>query len=269
MKLIHVHSLIAASIICRDLIFAKSTLKTESHDPGWEGQNPCVVLISPPIMSQDFGYSGTQNAGKTMGEAGGRITRTTKPAYYAEEIEARTLKDRVIFSGSFAIQASQPGAGVFFGWFTPKQAGSSGRPIGSLGLHLDFESNGGLLAIRLLTNESQGCGTVVTKYEQYRTSELKKAIGPTPLKDEGTRFRWTLSYDPQANGVSGAFDIELTSEKGPSNDFDGKIFSVNHPAGYKQQDTTFDRFGVMNLTKAIGKRVRIDFDDLTYTQRTW
>ncbi len=264
MKLFHVHGSITASIICCNLIFAAPPLvKTESfdQDPGWEEHNNRVMLSSPPIVKQDFGYSKTQNAGRTVGEIGGRITRTARPAYYAEEIAVRTLNDPLISSGSFAIKKSQPGAGVFFGWFNSKQPGSSGRPIGSLGLNLDFESNGGRLAIRLLTNENQGCGTFVTKYEQYRTIELKKEMRPTPLKNDGTRYRWTLSYDPQANGGSGAFDFTLTIENGSSNDFEGQTFSVNLPAGYKQQGTAFDRFGVMNMMKA-GGVVEIYFADL-------
>lgn len=244
-------------------VHSAEALKTETfdRDPGWEGHGNRVELKAPPVVKQDFGYSATLFAGKSAGEIGGRITRTTKPAYYATEIAPKTLDDPLAASGSFSIKASQPGAGVFFGWFNAKQPGGSGRPIGSLGLHLDFEKNGGRLAVRLLTGENQGCGTFVTKYEQYRKPELKHEMRPTPLKNDGTRYHWTLRYDPNANNGDGAFDIKLTSDSKEPGDFEGKTLSVNVPAGYKQQGTTFDRFGVMNMMKA-GGVAAIYFADL-------
>jgi len=122
----------------------KTLLKTErfDRDPGWEGHNNRIVLKSVPTVKQDYGYSATHFAGKAAGKIGGRITRTTKPSSYAAQIAPKTLEDKLTASGSFAITASQPGAGVFFGWVNSKQPGGSGRPIGSLGLHMDFESNG-------------------------------------------------------------------------------------------------------------------------------
>ncbi len=255
--------ILLASLLAASVVQAQPTLKTETFDgdPGWEGHGNRVELKAPPVVKQDFGFSATQFAGKTAGEIGGKITRTTKPAYYATEIAPKTLDDALAASGSFSIKASQPGAGVFFGWFNAKQPGGSGRPIGSLGLHLDFEKNGGRLAVRLLTGENQGCGTFVTKYEQYRKPELKQEMRPTPLKNDGTRYHWTLRYDPKANNGGGAFDIKLTSDSKEPGDFEGQTLSVNVPAGYKQQGTTFDRFGVMNMLKA-GGIATIYFADL-------
>ena len=256
-------SLLAVSALLCAHAESADALKTEhfDRDPGWEGHNNRVEIKTPPVVKQDFGYSPTQFAGKLTGEVGGRITRTTKPSYYAAEIAPKTLDEPLAASGSFAIKASQPGAGVFFGWFNAKQPGGSGRPIGSLGLHLDFESKGGRLAVRLLTGENQGCGTFVTKYEQYRKPELKQEMRPTPLKNDGTRYHWMLRYDPKANNNGGAFDIKLTSDSKDPGDFEGQTLSVNLPAGYKQQGTTYDRFGLMNMMKA-GGVATIYFADL-------
>jgi hypothetical protein len=41
------------------------------------------------------------------------------------------------------------------------------------------------------------------------------------------------------------------------------VFAVDLPPGYKDQGTTFDHFGLMNMMKA-GGQVTIFFDDLTY-----
>src|SRR5204863_4282183 len=44
-------------------------------------------------------------------------------------------------------------------------------------------------------------------------------------------------------------------------------FTVDLPEGYKQQGTTFDHFGIMNMMKA-GGRMTIHFDDLEYAGRS-
>jgi hypothetical protein len=40
-------------------------------------------------VTQDFGHSPTSFAGKARGEVGGRVTRCSKPAYYADRIAAK------------------------------------------------------------------------------------------------------------------------------------------------------------------------------------
>src|SRR5687768_11225969 len=105
-----------------------SILKTETfdRDPGWDAHNNRIVPEKVRMVKQDFGYSATNNAGTAKGEMGGVIQRSTTPASYAAEIKPKTLDDRLTASGTFAITASQPGAGVFFGYFNSKQPGGSG-----------------------------------------------------------------------------------------------------------------------------------------------
>src|SRR5205823_37943 len=96
----------------------KTTLKSESFDkdPGWEGFNNRLMPKVVPTITQDFGYSATNFAGKAKGEIGGRITRCAVPAWYADKV-ARTLDDKLTASGSFSLRASTSSSGVFFGWF--------------------------------------------------------------------------------------------------------------------------------------------------------
>ena len=96
----------------------KVELKTETFDcdPRWEGHNNRIPPKRVLIAKQDFGYSATQFAGKAPGEMGGRIQRSTTPASYAVALApAKTLDDKLTASGSFAVTASQGGAGVFLG----------------------------------------------------------------------------------------------------------------------------------------------------------
>src|SRR5260221_6655242 len=71
----------------------KAVLKSErfDKDPGWEGHNNHIVPERLATVAQDFGYSQTDFAGKAPGELGGRITRASEPAYYADKIGPLTL----------------------------------------------------------------------------------------------------------------------------------------------------------------------------------
>ena len=253
-------------------------LKSETfdRDPGWEGHNNRIVPKNVQIVKQDFGYCATNIAGKAAGEMGGVIQRCTTQASYAAKIETRTLDDKITASGSFAITKASPGAGVFFGFFNSQQPGGSGRPIGSLGLHFDFEGKGGRLAVRLITGGNKSCGTFITPY-------LPGKFRPTPLKMDGTRYRWTLDYDPQSAGGNGRFTFTMHSDTHTTQDY-GKLpelsekeaqarfpntttFSVDLPPGFKKENATLDRFGALNMMKS-GGSATMYFDDLQFNGHT-
>lgn len=264
--------------VCGGLLFsAVPAVKTETfdRDPNWEGHNNHIVPKQALIVKQDFGYSATNHAGKTPGEVGGRIQRSTTPASYASEVPVKTLDAKFSASGSFAVTASQPGAGVFFGFFNSRQPGGSGRPIGSLGLHFDFEGKGGRLAVRLITNTNKSCGTFITPY-------LPGKFRPTPIRNDGTRYRWTLDYDPRSAGGNGQFVFTMRSDTHTSLDYGTLNSAAQHEAqarfphtttftvdltpGFKGEGATFDRFGVLNMMKS-GGAATMFFDDVTFAGR--
>ena len=250
-------------------------LKTEhfDRDPGWEGHNNRVTSKKPVQVKQDFGFSATNHAGKAAGEMGGVIQRSTKPASYAAALApAKTLDDKLTASGSFAITAAQGGAGLFFGFFNSQQPGGSGRPIGSLGLDFDFEGTGARLAVRLITSGNKSCGTFITPY-------LPGKFRPTPLRMDGTRYRWTLDYDPHAAEENGRFTFTMHSDTHTAQDY-GKlpelsekeaqarfpnttVFTVDVTPGHKKENATFDRFGMINMMKS-GGTATMFFDDLQF-----
>ena len=262
----------------------QTVLKTEhfDKDPGWEGHNNRVVLKEYPTIRQDFGYSATGFAGNAAGEMGGFVTRASEPAFYADKIGAKTLDEKLSASGTFAINKTTSGGGVFFGFFRAEQQAAGGRPTGSLGLNLDCERSGARLAVRLITGKNQSCGTFITPF-------IPGKFRPTPIRNDGTRYSWTLDYDPQAAEGRGRFTFTFHSNSDKPEDLDAKrlpadlpeahrqealshfpnttTFSVDLPQGYKQQGTTFDHFGLMNMMKA-GGNMSIYFDDLTYDGRS-
>jgi hypothetical protein len=255
------------------------TLKTEhfDRDPAWEGHNNRITPKNVLMVKQDFGYSATRHAGKGAGEMGGRIQRSATPASYAAPLApAKTLDDRLSASGSFAVTASQGGAGVFLGFFNSHQPGGSGRPIGSLGLDFDFEGKGGRLAVRLITGGNKSCGTFITPY-------LPGKFRPTPIRNDGTRYHWTLDFDPQGAEGKGQFNFTIGSETHTTQDYgplpersqqeaqarfpNTTTFTVDLPPGCKKEGATFDRFGALNLMKA-GGAVTMFFDDLRFDGQT-
>ncbi len=241
----------------------KPVLKTENFDkdPGWEGHNNRLVPKAFPRVTQDFGYNRTNIAGKAPGEIGGSVQRANEAAYYAAKIGPKTLDDKLSASGTFAIPKTASNTGVFFGWFNRQQPGRTGRPVNSFGLDIGGEPKGARLAVHLITAQNQVKGRFITRYERYRTPEERAIKRPTPIKNDGTRYHWKLDYDPAANGGNGQFQFTINSGSGTPQEFEGKTVTVDLPAGFKQQGTSFDRFGMMNVTKE-GSPMTIHFDDL-------
>jgi hypothetical protein len=263
----------------RDAEQPKPALKTESFDkdPGWEGHNNRVVPERVPTVTQDFGYSKSKFAGKAAGELGGKITRAAEPAYYADKIGPVTLDDKLSAAGTLALTESSAGGGIFFGFFRAEQPTGGGRPISSLGLNMDCERGGARLAVRLITGTNQSCGTFVTPF-------IPGKFRPTPIRNDGTRYQWTLDYDPEGAGGRGQFKFTFHGDTPKSGEYskadipeshkeearrrfpDVTTFTVDLPEGYRKQDTKFDHFGLMNMTKP-GGWVSIYFGDLQYLGR--
>jgi len=252
----------------------ETSLQAESFekDPGWEGHNNRIVPERVPTVTQDFGYSHTSFASTAAGELGGRVMRAAEPALYADKIAPVTLDDKLSASGSFALTKTNPGGGIFFGFLRGEQPGAGGRPISSLGINLDCERSGGRLAVRLITGRNQSCGTFVTPF-------IPGKFRPTPIRNDGTRYQWTLDYDPAGAGGRGRFQFTFRGGASKPGEFsdtdipeahkqearrrfpDVTTFTVDLPEGYRQQGTTFDHFGLMNMTKP-GGWMTIYFADL-------
>src|SRR5688500_17548198 len=69
---------------------AARAMKSQSfdRDSGWDAHNNRIVPKEYPTVTQDFGYSQTNVAGKAAGEMGGQVHRAAEPAFYADKIGA-------------------------------------------------------------------------------------------------------------------------------------------------------------------------------------
>src|SRR6185369_12561168 len=102
-----------------------------------------------------------------------------------------------------------------FGFFNAQQPGATGRPVASLGMDFDCEGSGARLAVRLITAQNQSCGTFVTPF-------IPGKFRPTPIRNDGNRYHWTLDYDPQAAAGRGQFTFTLAGDARPL-DATGKL----------------------------------------------
>jgi hypothetical protein len=235
-------------------------MKSESFDkdPGWEGHNNRVQPTQVKPMQQDFGYRTSNFAGQQKGEIGGVIWRAPTRASYAAKIPTRSLNDKLSASGTFALTATSGSSGAFFGWFNSDMPGD-GRQS-NLGIHFAGQGEGSRLTLRLVTATNRSVGHKVTDWD---VPEKGVKIRPPSLKNDGTRYTWKLDYDPEANGGNGQMTFTIRSNDPKPQDFEGKTVTVPLPKGYKDQGTTFDRFGLMNTMKP-GNSLTLYFDDLEY-----
>lgn len=244
------------------LLAARASLKTEAfdQDPHWEGFNNRVAPRRVPTVAQDFGYTNSNVAGAGPGEIGGNIWRSSTPASYAAKIPAKTLHDKLTASGTFAITATSGSSGVFFGWFNGSE--SVGRQ-NTLGMRLGARGSGSRLTVQLVTAKNQACGTKITPWvvDKSKPRGEGRKYRPTSIKNDGTRYHWTMHYDPAANHGAGQISFSITSDEPKAEKFEGKTFTIDLRNGYKDQGTTFDRFGIRNGEKG-GNPMTIYFDDL-------
>jgi hypothetical protein len=222
------------------------SLKTETfdRDPGWEAVNNLMVPANADSVTQNFGYSATSFASKGKGEIGGTLWRAPRPAWYAQKISPKTLDDKLSASGTFAITSKGSG-GVCFGWFNSDQIEGTSRPVQALGLQIGAGKSGCVLHVRLHTAQNQSAGVLIPPKEGKKEHDT--------FRNDGTRYSWTLDYDPQAAGGNGRITVVVRSNLAKPEPFEGKPFTVDLPTGYRQQGTVFDRFGMINITKPGGQ----------------
>jgi hypothetical protein len=210
-------------------------------DPGWEGvTNRAAPMPCTRTISNNFGYrASSTNAGGQPGEMGGRITRSTTPAYYAKVIAPKTLNDTLTASGRFAVTQSTSSSGMLFGWFNSTN-NQGWRTANSLAIRFDGENG----VFRVLFE--YGTGT----WHAGGTPPLVIS-GTNLLPANATSHTWNLSYDP--NGNSGGGQITFV--------IDGQTFTLDLAAGDKAEGALFNRFGMFGQESG-GGDLTAYFDDL-------
>lgn len=236
----------------------KLVQRTESfdRDPRWDGQNNRVKPDKPIPVVQDFGYSRTNHAGgKSAGEIGGRIQRSTTAAFYGKRLEAsKTLNDKLRCSGSLAVTKTDGLSTVYFGWFNTRT--SSSRPYNWMGFFLDGSSRGCVVHTGYRTSGgiSDGIGRITGYGPGWYQTPRTRDFNQIPVK---TRYTFDFAYDPDGGDGHGQFTFTLGGE-GP---YTGGPFTFKLPANHRESGATFDAFGIINAQSA-GYDLTMYVDDL-------
>jgi hypothetical protein len=211
-------------------------------DPKWEGRNNVPKGFEGVKVHQDFGYSRSDHAGGEVGEIGGHVQRSFRPATYAAAIPVKTLDDQLTASGRFAVTACEGGSGMLFGWHN--QTSQGWRTPNSLAMRIDGESSHYRIFFEYGTrNWKTGGGDTFEGAYQTTTTPLFKA--------DGSSHEWSLVYDPA--GADGLGEITYT--------LDGEVYTAALEPGHKEDGATFDRFGIFNQ-QITGDGMELYFDDL-------
>ena len=115
---------------------------------------------------------------------------------------------------------------------------SEGRQ-NSLGLRFSGQGAGARLTLQLVTATNQACGTKITLWVVDKTKPKgpERKYRPPQVKNDGTRYTWKLDYDPQANDGHGQMQFTMKSNSAMPAEFEGQLFVVPVPKGYKDQGT--------------------------------
>jgi hypothetical protein len=224
-------------------------LFTFGRDPGWEGYRNRILPEPLPVARQDFGLRSTRNAGGlAAGELGGRVQRSVDLASFALRIPKRTLEDKLVASGRFAVTSCENGSGALFGWFNEKSRGW--RTPHSLAIRID--GNGGKYWVFFEYGTRHWLAGSGDTFEgdQYQNTPTK------PFPSDGTSHTWTFEYDPAGHDGQGLMIFTL----------DGVRFEQPLDPGHKADGAEFDRFGLWNIAKS-GDPLEVYFDDLMLDNR--
>lgn len=232
--------------------------QTFDLDPLWDGQNN-HVLVKPNPVVQDFGYSATQFVpGGGPGEIGGRVQRSSTPAFYGKRLETpKSFESKLHCSGTLAVVQNRGTSCLYFGWFNTQTPGP--RPLNWMGICLNGEER----------PWGKGCEVQVgycTAHGQSDGIGRVTGVGPRGAKvrdfnlipSDGTPYTFEFDYDPAANDGNG----EMTFTLGGKGPYTGGPFRFKFPAMNRQTGATFDAFGI-TISQSAGNWLTAYFDDIS------
>jgi hypothetical protein len=233
-----------------------------SADPGWDARNNRNTYITTNVRPRfDFGYSPATNyaGGQNGGEIGGHTFRGdsreefngSRLAYYGDRLnELLTLNQPLHAEGKVAFRRGVSDSTTLIGFFhsddsmRSNNSQNSATPENFVGAAIEGPSAEGFYLYPTYGVDQEG----------VRASGGRGTPKPPYIYPDGKSHRWTLDYDPAANGGTGRITVTL----------DGQAVALNLDAGHKQIGAHFNRFGIIT-THIDGSGQTVYFDDLTYS----
>jgi hypothetical protein len=219
------------------------------RDPGWDGHNNRAKSPAPRAIRQDFGYSHTAHAGGKPGEIGGFLCPAAEPAYYAKLIPAATLDDALTASGTLALEGSP--AHALIGFFNAGTL-NEWRTPNTIALRVSGRGDVFYAWVEYSTDRWRAGGDEPHGFPKRRDRRTGRGelIG---FAAKGAVHRWSLRYDPEANGGGGAVTATI----------DGHTALCHLIDGHKADGATFNRFGILDVMKSADAGGELWVDDVT------
>jgi hypothetical protein len=226
--------------------------ETFDRDPGWEGVNnrPSDRNDQPVIVRQDFGFTVTSHAGGAApGEIGGFVQAAAEPAFYGKVIPDATLQKPLTASGTLAV--ADGGTNLLVGFFNASTT-NEWRTPNTLAIRVNGRGDHFFGYLEYCTSKWRAGADSPQSFPADRdpqTGRLNMAGFPSGKKVHA----WTISYDPAGNNGGGAITATI----------DGKPSVCHLDPGHKRDGATFNRFGILNVTKSFDGGTEIYLDDVT------
>jgi hypothetical protein len=215
---------------------AEDRLQRFDQDPAWYGHNHRSQTPPPRTIRQDFGYSHTSHAGGEAGEMGGFISPAAEPAYYAKAMPTATLDQVLTASGTLAVTGRQFhaliaffNAGTLNEWRTPN----------TIALRISGRDDVFYAWVEYATGRWRAGGDEPKGFP-VRINPRSGRNEPAGFRGDGAVHRWSLRYDPRANGGSGAVEATI----------DDQTAICHVQAGHRSDGAAFNRFGLLNVMKS-------------------
>jgi hypothetical protein len=219
-------------------------------DPGWEARNNRSGRGQARTVRQDFGFSReTQHAaGRAPGEMGGVITPAAEPAYYAKKIPTRTFRDPLSASGTLSCGAGP--VHVLIAFFNAATV-NEWRTPNTIALRIQGRGDRFFGYVEYTTARWRAGGDEPRPFARVTDKRTGKTE-PRGFEARGTSHRWSLNYDPRAAEGRGAITATI----------DGETSVCELAAGHKADGASFDRFGVLVVSKSADSPGELWLDDL-------
>lgn len=220
------------------------------RDPGWEGRNHRSDQPPARTVNQDFGFSQTRRAGgQAAGEIGGVLTPASEPSYYARVIEPKTFDDKLSASGVFACDAGPVHALV--GFFNAKTI-NEWRTPNTIALRVQGRGDRFFAYVEYASSRWRAGGDGPRPFARVRDPKTGKEE-PKGFAARGMSHTWSLTYDPAGNDGGGVISAMI----------DGETSICHLDAGHKADGASFDRFGLLGVSKSADTSGELWLDDVT------
>jgi len=229
----------------------QGVVRQESFDQepvDWEGINNRNTYFEPRIVTQDFGYSPSHNAGGGPGEIGGTLHPAGEAAYYAWRLPTPlTLDDPMSASGKMLVAK---GPGHFLLGFFNANTLNEWRTPNSLVARINGRGEAFHCHVEYGTSRWRCGAGVIGEIVPGERIEAKE-------NPSGRAYRWTLTYDP--NGADGSRLLTFT--------LGSDIATCPIAKEHRPDGATVTHFGILPIPKTWDSPGQAWIEDVTINGR--